>query len=227
MKDPNNIEKQIQSQLENREIPVSENAWEHLSQMMEEKAEVSSETPKSKFLRNLRIPLSIAASVVLLIGIYFGKELFPSEIEKQNTIVSTGNTEVQNENEPDEIPSSETTFVQKDNETKSQIEELIIPSKRKVEQKTKPEMVSNSYLESPLQEIEINLPVKEKSNANPNLEKEMETKSIIALHSDSIPKTKQKTNYVDPEMLLYSIENNQAVQEKNSGSRMVIIDFNK
>lgn len=226
MNNRNNIEKQIQSQLENREIPVSENAWERLSQMMEE-TKVSAEKPKSSFLRNLRIPLSIAASVVLLFGFYFGKDLFSSEIEKQNTIVSTGNSEIQIDKEADEIPSSETIFVQKDNATENEIDEINLPSKRNSEEKTKSELVSNSSVEIKPQENEISSPIKEKSNSNPHLEMEMKTNPEIALNSDSIPKTKKKTNYVDPEMLLYSIENNQAVQEKNSGSRMVIIDFNK
>ncbi len=227
MNNPNNLKKQIQSQLENREIPVSENAWERLSQMMEEKPEVLSEKPKSKFLRNLRIPLSIAASVAILIGIYFGKDFFQSETPSQDAMVSIEKPEIQNEKETDEMPSSETGFVQINNAAGNEIEEISTPSKINAEQKTKSEMVSNSSLEIHAKEIEISSPIKEKSNGNHDLQKEMETKSVIALNTDSIPKTKQKQNYVDPEMLLYSIENNQAVQEKNSGSRMVIIDFNK
>lgn len=227
MSNPNKLKEQIQSQLENREIPVSENAWERLSQMMEEKPEVLSEKPKSTFLRNLRIPLSIAASVVILIGIYFGKDFFQSEIPSQNAVVSTGNIPVEKTNETNEIPLMETEIVASDYGIGNEKEEINNPPKRNTEQKINSEMVSNSSLEIQPKEKEISLPIKEKSNVNPDLQREMETKSVIALNTDSIPKTKQKPNYVDPEMLLYSIENNQAVQEKNSGSRMVIIDFNK
>ncbi|MGB6093308.1 MAG: hypothetical protein WBF83_06075, partial [Moheibacter sp.] len=54
-----------------------------------------------------------------------------------------------------------------------------------------------------------------------------EVKPMIAQQNDSVQKPKKKTDYTDPNMLLYSIEHNQSVKQNESNSKLVIIDFNK
>src|SRR5690625_5360779 len=59
-----NFEKNIKNQLNNREIDVSENAWERLNEMMKD----DQSTEKKKF--KLWIPMSIAASLALIFGTF-------------------------------------------------------------------------------------------------------------------------------------------------------------
>ena len=227
MKTKNTIENQIKSQLENREIPVSENAWDRLEAMMEEDLIVKKDSKPS---RKLWLPISIAASVAALIGLYFGWNELNSDVSKEQNTVSIEKERIEKANEPNELESnvletnSNVEFVENSNSEKT-IEK--IPSKPESQSEPKTEWVNLEKLNAkPKFEMEETLfqPEIEKIDAP---EKEMKQETVLALHTDSVSSPKSKPNYVDPEMLLYSIENNQAVQEKNKGSRMVIIDFNK
>ncbi|MGB6083018.1 hypothetical protein [Moheibacter sp.] len=209
----NKLENNIKNKLENREIPVSENAWEKLSEMLEEK-------PQERKI----IPwfwMGIAASVAVILGLFFGLNYLNPEPEAK-----TGNpTEmvIQNaDNQPEEIISSEREIVQNEAEIAIQTKENHYADN----------LNPTEILKTPKKEIWI-----ENSNENRVVEEIIKEytepkvgqneEPVMVLNTDSISKPVKKANYVDPEMLLYSIENNQAVQQKNSGSRMVIIDFNK
>ena len=230
MKTKNTIENQIKSQLENREIPTSENAWERLEAMMEEDLIVKKDPKPS---RKLWLPISIAASVAVLIGLYFGwNNLNSDPIKEQNTALME-NEKWEEKIEPVRIesnPSGQMESVEKiELVENTNSENPIEKTAEKPEYKPEPK---SEWVKVDAQKTEMNFK-KEETPFLPEIEKinqpqnELKPEPVIALHTDSVSKPKSKPNYVDPEMLLYSIENNQAVQEKNKGSRMVIIDFNK
>src|SRR5690625_5380336 len=89
-----NFEKNIKNQLNNREIDVSENAWERLNEMMKD----DQSTEKKKF--KLWIPMSIAASLALIFGTFWwmnqSDQQIPEQIYQPN-IVQISNDEISND----------------------------------------------------------------------------------------------------------------------------------
>lgn len=208
----NNLENNIKNQLENREISVSENAWEKLSEMMDEK-------PQERKIKPW-FWMGIAASVVLVVGLFFGLNYLNPESEAQ--IGNPTQIVIQKTNQPVEVISNEIEIAQHEVEIEIQPHEIQYANHLKqteILKSSKKEIwVDNSNENQVVEEI-----IKEYTEPKVELKEE----PVMALNTDSISKPTNKTNYVDPEMLLYSVENNQAVQQKNSGSRMVLIDFNK
>lgn len=209
----NNLENNIKKELENREIPVSENAWEKLSGMLDEK-------PVERKIKPW-FWMGIAASVAVIVGLFFGLNYLNQKPEAQignPTEIVIQHTNIQSE----EIISSETKIVQ------NEMENSIQPSENHYANNQK----SSENIKTPKKEIRVenskeNRVVEEIIKEYTEPKGELKEEPVMALTTDSTSKPAKKTNYVDPEMLLYSIENNQAVQQKNSGSRMVLIDFNK
>ena len=223
MKTKHNIENQIKSQLESREVPVSENAWERLEAMLEENG--GKKSPKST--RKQRVWVGLAASVAILIGIVMGWNALNTEIPNDQNWVGT-------ERKLPEIEMKQANIESNPIETKVQIElaenknsesdKAISNSDN--QPKSEAVLVKTEKVKSNDLQVETELEFEEKIiKDEPKLE--LKPEMVMALKTDSISKPKSKPNYVDPEMLLYSIENNQAVQEKNKGSKLVIIDFNK
>lgn len=208
----NNLENNIKNQLENREIPVSENAWEKLSEMMDEK-------PQERKIKPW-FWIGVAASVAVIIGLFFGLNYLDPESEAQ--IGNPTQIVIQKTNQPVEVISNEIEIAQNEVEIEIQPHEIQYANHLKqteILKSSKKEIwVDNSNENQVVEEI-----IKEYTEPKVELKEE----PVMALNTDSISKPTNKTNYVDPEMLLYSVENNQAVQQKNSGSRMVLINFNK
>lgn len=208
----NNLENNIKNQLENREILVSENAWEKLRDMMDEK-------PQERKIKPW-FWMGIAASVVLVVGLFFGLNYLDPESEAQ--IGNPTQIVIQKTNQPVEVISNEIEIAQNEVEIEIQPHEIQYANHLKqteILKSSKKEIwVDNSNENQVVEEI-----IKEYTEPKVELKEE----PVMALNTDSISKPTNKTNYVDPEMLLYSVENNQAVQQKNSGSRMVLINFNK
>ncbi len=224
MRTKNSIENQIKCQLESREIPVSENAWERLGAMMEEN---SSEQKSEKPTQKLWMPMSIAASVAVLIGLIWGWNFLGSEVPAEQQTVWVEKKEIEKNVEQPILNSNELKSAEKEelvensqpNNSTERIKATLKPIREEVLVKTEEKELNFVPVETNHHLTEI------KIDNKPQME--LKTEPVMALNTDSLSKPKPKTNYVDPEMLLYSIENNQAVQEKNSGSRLVIIDFNK
>lgn len=208
----NNLENNIKNQLENREISVSENAWEKLRDMMDEK-------PQERKIKPW-FWMGIAASVAVIIGLFFGLNYLDPESEAQ--IGNPTQIVIQKTNQPVEVISNEIEIAQNEVEIEIQPHEIQYANHLKqteILKSSKKEIwVDNSNENQVVEEI-----IKEYTEPKVELKEE----PVMALNTDSISKPTNKTNYVDPEMLLYSVENNQAVQQKNSGSRMVLINFNK
>ncbi len=227
-----NIENQIKQQLENREIPVSENAWDKLSGMIEENPADTLNGTGTIYNQTKKIRLGkwglyyVAASVVVLISLFVANPFENAEIH-ENQIVNSEKTVHENsvhENEiiPNEISSEianiEKETIQYENQmvkpelNSQEKEEFMIGDKGKIAQDST-EKIEISH--SP--EIKLNLPEIEDpqqivSNEVPEIKPEPE---------------KRKSKYVDADMLLYSVENNQVISESKDNTRLVIVDFNK
>lgn len=203
-----NLEHNIKTQLENREIPVSENAWDRLQQMMDEPEIASPQKTNKRW-----IPLSIAASMLLLIGIFWTMSAKVEPNFKENQIVkSTESEEV--------IPEI----------NKTETPEIVQP--QKVTKEEKPVLASNSKPVVNERKPKID---DSQHQAQNSLEEEktiettpfMDDSPALVTQTEIKQEEPQKPNYVDPEMLLYSIENNNAVIQSNSDFRVVIKNFNK
>src|SRR5690606_10662913 len=211
----NNIENQIKKQLENREISVSENAWEKLSEMMNEEIQ-----KENKVKLNPRIWIGIAASFVVLAGLFLLFQL-NSKKEIQAEIVKT---EIQNSNsipvqetENKEIKIVENPEIQNSAE---KIETEIVQTETKISPKPKPQIEKTELIETQNEIAEMKLPENELIQSQKEAENQLAT-------NETPPKEEIKKSYVDAEMLLYSIENNKTISDSKSESKLVIIDFNK
>lgn len=229
------IEKQIKEQIENREIPVSENAWDKLSAMMENEDSLPKETKsENKTLPSINTwwMYAVAASVVILISIFalnpfeeneIGKpqiaiesvpnenteNSIPEEMEQENEMISE---EIQSEIvevNPEIISSEKSKIHSKFNSTKK--EEINIENKTEIAQNQKENIeISEPKLDLILPKVEV--------------PQEIASTEIQEVKSEP---EKKKSKYVDADMLLYSIENNQSISESKDNSKLVIIDFNK
>lgn len=208
----------VKNQLEDRELPVSDNAWERLQEMMALPEVSTKKTPRMK----IWLPMSIAASVVLFIGLYLGWNSFSTK-ESPTVATQTKNKEIlQTVQEQENISSIP---VQEDLLADSSVQQKQIG--------TKNTEIVPSYAHKNVEFLETEIV----SNSEVNLEFESEKASITQIlpepqtelaHQEEIQlEEKKKANFVDPEMLLYSIENNEAVKQSKSNSRLVLIDFNK
>ena len=204
-----NFEKNIKNQLNNREIDVSENAWERLNEMMKD----NQSTEKKKF--KLWIPMSIAASLALIFGTFGWMNQSDQQIPEetfQPNIVQISNDEISNDSIEKSIDATD---------------------KPKISQK----IASTTEFEIQKNEVEIE-PITEEIVANQevSVETKMELNDSMTFQEnpsewaqvDVSEEKEVEKKYVNPEMLLYSIENNQVIQEvQTNRSKMVIVDFNK
>ena len=204
-----NFEKNIKNQLKNREIDVSENAWERLNEMMKD----NRSTEKKKF--KLWIPMSIAASLALIFGTFWWMNQSNQQIPEetfQSTIVQISNDEISNDSVEKSIDA---------------IDKI----------KTSEKIASTTEFEIQKNEVEIE-PITEEIVANQevSVETKMELNDSMTFQEnpsewaqvDVSEEKEVEKKYVNPEMLLYSIENNQVIQEvQTNRSKMVIVDFNK
>jgi hypothetical protein len=212
-----NVEHTIKNLLNEREIPVSENAWDRLQEMMEEPQEKKVVTKSRRF--KIWMPLSIAASVILFLGVFFGWDS-----EQKKPLVSQTQTQlfenkIQEVESIAQIPTSKEIYADSSLETGISEEKISnTNSEKKAESfaKVEKEVVEPKVIS--IQEIQEEIKI-------PDVLKE--TPKELLVQEVTQPEVKKKTNFVDPEMLLYSIENNEAVKQSNSTSRLVLYDFNK
>lgn len=204
-----NFEKNIKNQLNNREIDVSENAWERLNEMMKD----DQSTEKKKY--KLWIPMSIAASLALVFGTFWWMNQSNQQIPEetfQSTIVQISNDEISNDSVEKSIDATE----------KTKISEKIASTTEFEIQKTEVE------IEPITEEIVANQEVLVETNMELNDSMTFQENPSEWAQVEVSEEKEVEKNYVNPEMLLYSIENNQVIQEvQTNRSRMVIVDFNK
>jgi len=229
------IENQIRQQLENREIPVTENAWEKLSGMMEnDKRLLSGAEAKSvKPLRpNYWWMYAAAASVLIFISV-----LVMNPFEKNET---KGIQVVNTEKTVQENPVKGTEFIP--DEISDEIANATEPESIHLENhKIKPELNPEKIEKSVIREkMEIAQNPAEKTEVVPSPEIKLDLPEIEApqqIASNEVKDIKpenppaggqvKNARYVDAGMLLYSVENNQTISESKDNTKLVIIDFNK
>lgn len=207
------IEQHIKTQLKDKELPVSEGAWDRLVEQLEVETPTMVSKPKKW------IPYSIAATVVLLIG---------WKIMQNETVVKSKPTTVQKE-------ASDFSLVNEMNQPEQSIMEtkVAIPEKVVVDQST------HSHKQKIEKQMGGNIKSMDIANQNVEVVKEIQIqtqeKNPKELELNNTPTQlvkseieKPEKNYADPQMLLYSIENNSAVKTvKKPNSRLVIVDFNQ
>lgn len=206
-----NLEKNIKEQLEGRKVNVSENAWDKLTQLMDAEISTEKELRKNSSKWIFGIPISIAASVLILFGIYLFKQdqkaeiIVPTLQKTERVTTPIPNIEVTQSPEPMQMSETE--------------KEIIVFNKsnsiKKIEEEVQPKQEESTIVLEPKPENTQETPTPTEQNIEWVVQSERDVKST------------EKSKYVDPDMLLYSIENNQAVKQTNSDSRLVIIDFNK
>lgn len=200
MKD--NLEKEIKQQVENRMIPPSEQVWMKISEALNQGKSVK----KNHYLP--WIGGSVAAAIVLIFLLVLNNKKSPIRSFAKIPIAMSKPVTAQNIATTPEFeskkPSSQSAF-----KTKVHKENSLSPIP--IELESNP-LIANS--ERP----EIKTVQKEH-------QKEL---AIIAKASGGDTISKKDGRYVDPQMLLFSIEHDQAIKKKNAKKgTLVIVDFNK
>lgn len=224
-----NLERNIKSQLGEKKLTPSESSWDKLSKMLDE------EKPQTK---TVRFPkwwmLAVAASVIVCVSVFV---MNPFEQTEENLVQIADTKKDSSEiyTEKNEINSEE---IQSENIQAN--EKLISNQTEIVQSDPKPEVKIKSRQNSEIIQTqtvqekapEVNL-IRQELEL-PELKKQEEIAVITEPEKkpkpENLPADKQgkKTNYTNPDMLLYSVENNQAISETNKdNTRLVIIDFNK
>ncbi|MFA7687638.1 MAG: hypothetical protein WCY25_07220 [Moheibacter sp.] len=201
-----NISEHIKSELSQRTLKPSENAWEKLSKMLDE------EKPKAKTISFTKWKMFLVAASITVFFTVLGLILI-QQPAAENTIQVVGSEINSNEVNvinpqiiPEEIHPKENQVNSNPNSEKSEVQLAVIP--------VKTEKKSN-----PVQKTEFIAQL-------PEIQNQEEIAAVGNPEPESKPE-KQKTNFVNPDMLLYSVENNQAITESNSNTRLVLFDFNK
>lgn len=206
----------IKKQLEETTIEPSKTAWNRLEARMEN---------TTKTTQNFSMVWMSAAGVILfgvMIGFFWmnkQSEIQPMELaQKKKTNESINNSETK--------PTEKQVFHPTENfvssTEKSEPKENTHPN---LKQKPEEEILLSTTTEPHEQS---------KDSSNTKIEVRKEQEKLLA-HSSSEqsssenPQKEKKKNYVDPEMLLYSIENKQNIEKSTtqSGNAFMIYDFNR
>lgn len=202
----------IKAELNEKEIPSSERNWELIQ------ARLNNQKPAQTF--PLKRYVGIAAAMIGLLiglGVYFnfnssnrGEDLEDNFISNSN--LNSTSQEIIEEKTPNEN-SGETKI-----QTKIPIQEFKI-AQTNLEN-------SSSNLDQQIEEIITNQPVQiieNQLNQN-NQEIQKEKIQLVQTQTDTI---KNKKKFVDPNMLLYSVENKELIKETNNQkSKVATLDLN-
>lgn len=213
-----NISEHIKSELSERTLKPSENAWEKLSKMLDE------EKPKAKTISFTKWKMFLLAASITIFFTVLGLILI-QQPAAENTIQVVGSEINSNEVNvinpeiiPEEIHPKEIKVNSNPNSEKTEV--LLVVNSVKTETQKK----SVQETESPQTVL-----LQEKTESTTQLSEIQNQEEIAAVTNPEteLKPEKKKTNFVNPDMLLYSVENNQAITESNSNTRLVLFDFNK
>ena len=221
MKKKDNISNYIKEDLEKRELNPSRDAWDRIQARMD----VSPPVQKSNFKWWLSVAVvvmfMVSASVYLFINHQKETEITTDFVKNtdQKIIDSVKhNTETISDSTEHILANNEKVDSSKEVETVAPKEE------KQVVQKGKVQVAVNKET----QQIELSLPKKTSPVAEKKeavVEDLVPKRTLVANSgSDSIKNNKKKKNFVDPNMLLYSIENKENLKESNQ-SRVVSVGF--
>lgn len=220
MKNNDKIANYIKDDLENRELNPSHDAWDRIQARMD----VAPVQQKSNF------KWWLSAAVVAFFTVSTSVYLFMNQTE-------TGNEPKEFVNHQEQINSTQTTS----DSNKVQASEVVLANNEKVDsskdvvetpEKAEKKAIQHGKIQVAVneesQQVKILLPTKNEVvvEKKEDLKVEMQQKKNLAANTtlDSVKANKKKKNFVDPNMLLYSIENKENLKESNQ-SRVVSIGF--
>ncbi|MGV0846125.1 hypothetical protein ACTS9T_05985 [Empedobacter falsenii] len=219
MKNNDKISNYIKDDLENRELNPSHDAWDRIQARMD----VAPSPQKSNF------KWWLSAAVVALFTVSTSIYLFTNQSKDDQPKEFVNHQE---QNNPQQIQSDSNTV--HSSESILANNEKIDSSKKEVEIQTQEEKKPIQHgkvqvaINEESQQVEMAFPKKKEAivEKKEDLKSEAQPKKNIAANTtlDSVKVNKKKKNFVDPNMLLYSIENKENLKESNQ-SRVVSIGF--
>ena len=219
MKKKDNISKHIFNELEQRELNPSHDAWDRIQARMDV-------APIQQSQSNFKWWLSAAVVAIFTVStsVYLYINQTDANVEAVNQPVqNTVDSSISNHDEIVDKHTDELANNEK-NDSATKIEQVQPKTEKQVVQKGKVQIAVNKEMN----QVELSIPkstsfVEKKKIIKYNL---VPKQSFVASNSiESIKKLKKKKNFVDPNMLLYSIENKENLKESNQ-SRVVSIGFN-
>lgn len=214
----------IQSEINQKEVEPSHDAWDRIQARMENQAPVVViEKSSKKWWAVAAVVIGLAVCTT----VYFTLENknAPSKFVNEDT-----KTVIENPSNPSIVEQSSTELL---NAIKEAQQTEIVESKTKVSS-TVHEMENDEKQIVLNQTTEINTTVEPQNQMiqQPALTsslKQSSTPQQMATNLDTVKVSpKKKGNYVDPSMLLYSIENKEALKEtQKEKTRVAVIDLNK
>ncbi|WP_291071206.1 hypothetical protein [Empedobacter sp. UBA5637] len=219
MKNNDKISNYIKNDLENRELKPSHDAWNRIQARMD----VAPSPQKSNY------KWWLSAAVVALFTVTTSVYLFTNQSKNDEPKELVNHQE---QNNPQQIQSDSNTV--HSSESILANNEKIDSSKKEVEIQPQEEKKPIQHgkvqvaINEESQQVEMAFPTKKEAIAEKKeeLKSEAQPKKNIAANTtlDSVKVNKKKKNFVDPNMLLYSIENKENLKESNQ-SRVVSIGF--
>ncbi len=218
MKNNDKISNYIKDDLENRELNPSHDAWDRIQARMD----VAPSPQKSNY------KWWLSAAVVPLFTVTTSVYLFSNQSKNDQPKEFVNHQEKSNSEkvqlDSNTIHSSESILANNEKIDSSKEIEAQPQEEKKPIQHGKVQVAINE--ES--QQVEMAFPTKKEAIAEKKeeLKSEAQPKKNIAANTtlDSVKVNKKKKNFVDPNMLLYSIENKENLKESNQ-SRVVSIGF--
>lgn len=203
------LEKEIKNQLSQKKIQPSLAAWGKLEKMLDQEKHAENKTKKTW------MPWSVVASVVMILTVvlvFNNKPKSSVQQEIQPVVVNheTVNTEIS------DSQNSITRNQEVNEEAKTIITQNIANNETVVE-----------AIEQPRNRVTEIVAENELIESDKTENNEIQQEILIGYQKDSVKIIKKRPDFVDPEMLLYSVEHNQSIQKQESNSKLVIIDFNK
>lgn len=215
-----NWEKNLKNQLHDREIPFSEKAWEKLELMMEEEKKPQINLWKKPWL------YAVAASVAVFITIGY----LNLHTGDETNLEKVGEAAISFHQKSNQQPNSsmfDLSTISSIIETKTTINSELRNSPTIHEKDKQKEVKPQTEL---VQQSQFNQNQETKTSLNvPEIQPDVDIKEPVEVVKLEPKETRKETkkSYVDPDMLLYSVEHNQAINESETNSRLVLIDFNK
>ncbi|KUY30935.1 hypothetical protein [Elizabethkingia ursingii] len=197
------LDNYIKNQLEEREITPSRNLWADIRLDLEE-------TPKKR--KNYTVIWLAAASVILLCSLT-GIFIFKNDKQNRSPIIAK-QTQPVNSSEPKEISTPETNIktdsaLKKEIPVKNLAQEQLPPTKP---QKTQKQETLPKTVIIRTEKIDAVIPAPQNQ-----LVKTEETKE----------QTAKKKKYVDPKILLFSVENREAIEKTKDGSNVASVEIHR
>ena len=218
MKNNDKISNYIKDDLENRELNPSHDAWDRIQARMD----VAPSPQKSNF--KWWLSAAVVALFTVSTSIYLFTNQSKDDQPKEFVNHQEQNNPQQIQSDSNAIHSSESILANNEKIDSSKEVEIKPQEDKKPIQHGKVQVAINE--ES--QQVEMAFPKKKEAivEKKEDLKSEAQPKKNIAANTtlDSVKVNKKKKNFVDPNMLLYSIENKENLKESNQ-SRVVSIGF--